>query len=150
MLGGKTMECTFAQKGIGAGQVEMKMQSQGKKFRSSYTANGETFVSVSDGEVIYAWSTKNNTGTKMDIACMKSLADSIPQAKNAVGDQANPKDPEALVDEKPDMHCTPIASVDFSVPSDVKFTDTCAQMKKAFESMKNLNLPQGVNIPAAE
>jgi len=153
MLGGKKMECVFKQDMGDKKQIEMKMQSQGKKFRTSYTvANGETFNSVSDGEVIYSWSTKTTEGQKMDLKCMEDLSKGVPQADSATGDKIDYKDSETLVDEQPDMNCSSTADIDFSVPSDVKFTDTCAEMKKVFDSMKdwNVNLPQGVNIPVAE
>lgn len=153
MLGGKKMECTFKQKGMGAGdkEVEMKMQSQGKKFRTAYTvANGETFVSVSDGDVIYSWSSKTTEGQKMDLKCMEDLSKGLPQVGDTAGDKIDYKAPEELVSEEPDMKCSPISAIDFSIPGDVKFTDTCAEMKKVFDSMKdlNVNLPQGVGFPA--
>ena len=153
IAGGKKMECTFKED-LGDGkQTEMKMQSQGEKFRSSYAVKDETFVSVSDGETIYSWSSKTKEGTKMDLKCMDDLSKDVPQVKDdAVDDKIDFTEPETLVDEQPDMKCSPILSIDLSVPSDVKFTDTCAEMKKVFESMKdlNVNLPQGINIPQSE
>lgn len=153
MLGGKKMECTFKEKGSDGKDTEMKMQSQGEKFRTSYAVKGETFVSVSDGQTIYSWSSKTKEGTKMDLKCMEDLSKSVPQAQENVSDSnIDFTNPETLVDEQPDMNCSPISDIDFSVPQDVKFSDTCAEMKKVFDSMKdlNVNLPQGVTIPSAE
>lgn len=153
MLGGKKMECTFQEDLGDKKQIEMKMQSQGKKFRTFYVvASGEVFNSVSDGEVIYSWSSKNTEGQKMDLKCMEDLSKSFPQVGGTTGDKIDYKDPEEIVSEQPDMNCSPVSDIDFSIPGDVKFTDTCAEMKKVFDSMKdlNVNLPQGVNIPAAE
>ena len=149
MLGGKKMECTFTQDIGDKKKIETKLQSQGKKFRSSYTASGETFVSVSDGNVIYAWSTRSGEGSKMDLKCMEDLSKSVPQVANTTGDKVDFNNPEDLVAQEPDMKCSPIADIDFSIPGDVKFTDTCVEMKKVFDSMKNanVNLPKGVNIP---
>lgn len=151
MLGGKKMECVFKDDSGDGKQIEMKMQSQGEKFRSSYNVKGEDFVSVSDGKVIYSWSSKTKEGQKMDIKCMEDLSKDTPQTENVTGnDNTDFETPEELVAKEPDMKCSPIANIDFSVPSDVKFTDTCAEMKKVFESMKdlNVNLPKGVGFPA--
>jgi hypothetical protein len=152
MLGGAKMECTFQEKGDDGQMTEVKLQSQGEKFRSSYAVKGETFISVSDGKTIYSWSTKTKEGQKMELKCMEDLAKDVPQAEKATEDKFEFDDPETLVDEQPDMKCSPILSLDLSVPNDVKFTDACAEMKKLFDSMKdlNVNLPQGVNIPQAE
>lgn len=149
MLGGKKMECVFKDDAGDGKQVEMKLQSQGEKFRSSYTVNGEEFVSVSDGSVVYSWSSKTKEGQKMDLKCMEDLSEDTPQAQETAENQIDYTEPEDLVDEQPDMKCSPILSIDLSVPEDVKFSDTCAEMKKLFESMNdlNVNLPQGVNIP---
>lgn len=149
MLGGKKMECSFKETAADGTSTEMKMQSQGKKFRSSYAVNDETFTSVSDGETIYAWSSKTKEGTKMDIKCMEDLAKTVPQAKDAAGDKIESQDPENLVENTPGMNCVPVSDIDFSVPTSVKFVDTCEQLKKVFESMKdlNVNIPKGVGLP---
>lgn len=149
MLGGKKMECSFKETAADGASAEMKMQSQGKKFRSSYVVNGETFISVSDGEVVYAWSSKTKEGTKMDIKCMEDLAKTVPQAKDAAGDKIESQDPETLVENTPGMNCVPVSEIDFSIPASVNFVDTCEQLKKVFESMKglNANIPKGVGLP---
>jgi outer membrane lipoprotein-sorting protein len=149
MLGGKKMECSFKDLAGNGTTTEMKMQSQGKKFRSSYVVSGETFTSVSDGETVYSWSSKAKEGTKMNLKCMEDLSKTVPQAKDAAGDKIDSQDPETLVDNTPGMNCVPISDVDFSVPSDVNFVDTCEQLKNVFESMKdlNVNLPKGVGLP---
>jgi hypothetical protein len=47
------------------------------------------------------------------------------------------------------VRCTPATSEDFSIPTDIVFTDQCEMLKnsmKALESMKG-QLPAGMNIP---
>ncbi|TAK95857.1 hypothetical protein EPO05_03095 [Patescibacteria group bacterium] len=146
ITGGQKLKCSYKiTDGQGAG-TESVYYVQGKKFRSSFAANGETFNSVSDGEVVYSWSSKTKQGSKMNIACMEDLAKSVPQAQS---DQVNYEAPEDFVDSQNNISCESTSDIDFSVPSDVKFTDACAEMKKVFESMSKYRdqIPQDVTIP---
>lgn len=151
IAGGKKMECTFQEKGDDGKMTEVKLQSQGDKFRSFYAVKGETFISVSDGKVFYSWSSKTKEGTKMDLKCLEDLSKDTPQSQGTVENQIDYTEPETLVDEQPDMKCSPILSIDLSVPGDVKFSDYCAEMKEFLDSMNDLkvDLPQGAGIPGA-
>ena len=149
ITGGQKLKCSYKiTEGEGAG-TESVYYVQGKKFRSSFTADGETFNSVSDGEVVYSWSTKTNQGTKMNITCMEDLAKSAPQTQGTANDQFDYEAPEEFVDDQSDIRCESVSDVDFSVPSNINFTDACAEMKKVFESLSKYKdqIPRDVNIP---
>jgi major membrane immunogen (membrane-anchored lipoprotein) len=148
MLGGKKMECTYKQKGAEGESMEMKMQVQGKKFRSVTEIQGDKMISVSDGEAIYSWSEKTKKGTKFTIKCMEDLAKENP-TEAGKNEKLDYKAPEELVDANNDMVCKPTLSVDFSVPTDVVFEDGCAMLKQLQEMSDKfkVNLPEGVKVP---
>lgn len=133
ILGGQKLECTYKMKN-GNSMGEIKGYIDGKKYKSSFEMNGEKYISIMDGEMMYSWSEKTKQGTKMNIQCMQDLGKSLPQNDS----QNSYKSSEDMADNMMDISCQPSSSVDFSVPSDVTFTDTCEQMKKTMEQLQNM------------
>jgi hypothetical protein len=79
---------------------------------------------------------------KMTTACSEELAAKAPKSQNDNAPTPPTTDPEKTFDNALDVKCEPNSGGDFTIPSDITFTDQC-------EMMKNLqkNLPSGTNIP---
>lgn len=151
LSGGKALSCTYNFDESGkAGSVKINMM--GKKYRSELETAGVKFTSVFDGTTLYSWSTAQKQGTKMDMNCMEQLkTQSQTQAQpNSPSQSQYEKSPEDFLKNQPNIKCEPASSAaDFSVPSDVQFTDSCAMMQKSQEMMQQYKdkipggLPQG-------
>lgn len=135
ILGGQKLECTYKMKSVD-NMGETKSYIDGKKYKSSFEMNGEKHISIMDGEVMYSWSEKTKQGSKIDISCMKDLSKDLPTGNNQ--EQTNYESSDQLADNMMDINCQPASSVDFSIPTDVTFIDTCEQMKKTMEQLQNM------------
>jgi len=154
---GQKMECTY-EMGTGQEKVISKVWTEGKKYHGETTIDGKKNYSLFDGsDLMYNWSEGSTTGTKISISCMKEISDSFPKPESAAAEN-NPASPEDLGDnafnDAPEANCEPVAAIDFSIPSNVTFTDQCAQLrtqmesiKKMQEGFKNIKIPEGANIP---
>ena len=152
---GKKMECTY-ETGTGADKVISKVWTEGKKYRGEMTVAGKKENTLFDGsDLMYSWSDGSATGTKISISCMKEISDTFSKQDPTASDATPPEDlGENAFDNAPEANCQPVSAVDFSLPSEITFTDQCAQfktqmegLKKMQESLPNSNIPGGVNIP---
>jgi hypothetical protein len=151
LSGGKALSCTYNFDESGkAGAVKISMM--GKKYRSEFETAGVKFASVFDGQTLYSWSTAQKQGTKMDINCMEQLKKQTETQTqtNSSSQSQYEKSPEDFLKNRPDIKCEPSSgAADFSAPSDVQFTDSCAMMQKSLEMMQQYKdkipagLPQG-------
>lgn len=141
ILGGQKLECAYKMKND-SNTGEIKGYIDGKKYKSSFEMKGEKYISIMDGKTIYNWSEKTKIGTKMDVQCMQDLGNSLPQANS----QNSYKSPEDMTDSMIDISCQPASSIDFSIPSDVIFTDTCQQMKDSLQKMKDFQTGKNTNF----
>lgn len=150
---GKKMECTYKMK-FGEESMESKGFFEGKKFRSETSLNGKKQISVFNDDVMYSWSPDEKKGTKISKSCMKELSDKYKDESNPTKEEdLEIPDAENIEDsfgDAMDVNCNPVASIDFSVPGDVNFTDQCEIMRKSMEAMEELKnkMPSGMsNIP---
>lgn len=136
LAGGKALTCTYKFDSSGKDKdAEVKVSMMGKKYRSEFEAGGMKFASVFDGQTLYSWSDVQKQGTKMDMNCMEQLKTQAPQGGDQ--DKQYEKSPEDFLKNQQNINCEPSSGVaDFSVPSDVQFTDSCAMMQKSLEMMK--------------
>jgi len=113
--------------------------TNGKKFRSEGIEAGKTqVVLVTDG-VSYMWEKGAKTGQKIDMNCIKNFQKDmgIPDYEEA-DDMDFDYTPEELEAEEASgkLNCSPATDANFSVPTDVEFTDQCQVMKKQMEGLK--------------
>lgn len=136
LAGGKALTCTYKFDATGKDKdAEVKVSMMGKKYRSEFEAGGMRFASVFDGTTLYSWSDVQKQGTKMDMNCMEQLKTQAPQGDDQ--DKQYEKSPEDFLKNQPNIQCEPSSgAADFSVPSDVQFTDSCAMMQKSLEMMR--------------
>ena len=152
---GKKMRCTFTLKDQSAGsQIQYTMYTDGAK-NSKVQFNMKTgdktlvvnslFLSNNGGE-IYNWNEGEKVGTKYTVDCMKQLTQNLPQEQQ----KARPTtDPEEAYKDAMDVQCSPVDSVETSIPSDVAFSDQCKALNDIIKKMPNIsNMPKDIqNIP---
>lgn len=148
---GKKMECTYTYKS-GEETITTKAYIEGKKYKGESEFMGKKQLMVFDGETMYSWSESEKKGTKWSQSCMEEINKENEPEKNS--DISKPtedeiKDASEAFKDAMDVKCTDVASIDFSVPSDIEFSDMCQQLKEMQEKFKNMgdNLPKGVNVP---
>ena len=144
---GKKMQCTYTDKDDSS--VSSTIFIDGQKFKFTSEMNGEKMYGLFDGETQYTWTTgKEKQGWKMTKACLEELGQTAKQVTEGQP-SSTPEDYQAAFDNAENVACAPAANEDFSVPTDIVFTDQCEMLKnsmKALESMKG-QLPAGMNIP---
>jgi hypothetical protein len=155
---GKKMKCSYTME-TGEGKDTYTTYVDGKKYKSESEFEGKMQYSVFDGEIIYSWNNKEKKGTKMSSKCLEDLNKSTEEDKPekvAAPEAAEPTDEN--FEDAMDVKCEDVSSIDFSIPSDVVFTDQCEEMKKMMESLKQYQnqaqtqipagtLPEGVEMP---
>jgi hypothetical protein len=152
---GKPMECTYTLKFKDMGTSTSKVSVEGKKYKTVSEISGSKQVSVFDGNTLYSWSEADKKGTKMTKICMEELnKDSQKEngSEESAPAQQEANNPEDLFSDLPDAQCASVASIDFSIPTDVEFSDTCEQAKEAQEKNQNMrNFPiGGIVVPEPE
>lgn len=148
---GKKMECTYTYKaGEGNESFTSKAYIEGKKYKSESEVMGKKQLMVFDGETMYTWSEADKKGTKWVKSCLDELNKDDKTEKTdsntTIPKEENIDDASEVFDDAMDTKCVPVDSIDFSVPSDIVFSDMCEQLKAMKESLGK-NLPKGVSIP---
>ena len=141
IAGGKSMECEM-KVGSEGNMVNSKFSVQGEKYRSEADFGEGKMISTSDGKVVHTWNEVTKEGTKISFDCIKSMETSAPEADDNDYEYSTYKSSEQIIDDAPDPDCKSVGSIDFSIPTDVNFIDQCEMLKKAQESLKNLNIPE--------
>lgn len=131
---GAKIRCEYQIK-EGDGEVNMTTYIDGEKFRSeTNTAQMQAF-SVFDGDAYYSWlKGETKQGTKMTRSCMEEMGSNSPE-KEAVGEKNQFSSVDDIVRQENEMkmNCQEIDEIDFEIPTDVNFIDTCKMM----EGVKN-------------
>jgi len=142
MASGKAMKCSYTIKNKEGGDIVSTMYVDGKKYAGTTNVAGIVQHMIFDETAMYSWSEGQKTGMKMTTACSEELAAKAPKSQNDNAPTPPTTDPEKTFDNALDVKCEPNSGGDFTIPSDITFTDQC-------EMMKNLqkNLPSGTNIP---
>ena len=143
---GQKMKCTYT---IRQNAQEYKSEAfiDGKKYKSVSTVDGHTSNAIFDGKETYAWTDDAAKGMKINEECaQQNQIENQEQNEMAQGDVQTNGDP---FDGAVDVKCEKVDSIDFSVPSDVEFTDQCEMLKLQQQQMEQLkgNLPEGFEMP---
>lgn len=144
MKSGKAMKCDYSIKDKDGNETKMSAYVDGKKYKSDFAAAGKITHMVFDGDATYSWREGENKGMKMTVACAEDLAKNAPKPASSA-DQNTPapnENPDNHFDGATNVSCSPDKNVDFSIPSDVTFTDQCEMMKNLQKNMPTL--PSGV------
>ncbi len=141
MSSGAAMSCTYAV-GEEGKTYESTVMVQGEKFRADAVVSEMTTHVVFDGNDQYMWTEGTKTGFKMSKACLDEMSKTVTSTEN----QGSPlQDAKATFDAAKNVKCSPAGNIDLSVPTDITFTDQCAQMQ---ESMKMMEQYKG-QMPAS-
>lgn len=142
---GQKMRCTYTA-GDGAAVFTSTAYVEGKKFRSESEAGGVKMFVISDGEEQYVWNSGSSQGFKMSQACLESFKGDAAKTAPSTNPASTPEDYAAALESAQNVRCEAVTSADFSVPSDITFTDQCAlmeQSKKMMEQYKD-KIPAGM------
>lgn len=134
---GKKMKCVYKIENEGK-STEIVSYMQGDKYRSEIDMGAIKTRSVFDGDVMYSWTEGQKQGMKMTMDCMESLG-----GETAAGDNKEEeialKDGDDFVESLKDaqnLSCEDADDIDFSIPSDIEFTDQCEMLKSQQELME--------------
>ncbi|MFC1645422.1 hypothetical protein ACFL08_05340 [Patescibacteria group bacterium] len=136
MSGGKKIKCIYRVKS--GDDFGVTTYVDGKKYRTESMMNNVKYNSVFDGENMYSWMNGQKNGMKMNIECMKDFE--MPEGVESQENMEIEENPVDMFDNKIDLNCMEVSKVDFSVPSDVEFTDQCEMMKNQMKMMQK-NMP---------
>lgn len=144
------MKCTYKVDSQGE-RFESTSYFQGDKYRTEYEANGVKYTTVFDGETMYTWDENTKQGTKMELACLDDIEAVQADEEADDSDYEEYQTSAEVLDAGVDVSCRKVASIDFSIPSDVEFVDQCELLKQQMEALENIQsqLPdlEGLDIP---
>lgn len=139
---GKTMQCTYS-----GPEGTSTVYVDGEKFKTIAEASGSKMTVLFDGKTQYYWDNGTKQGYSISIACLEEFNKSVPETKQEGSKQSQLEDFKSNLDTVDNAQCTEAKGIDFTVPTDVTFTDQCAMMKQAVQMMQGIKIPEGVNIP---
>jgi hypothetical protein len=132
LANGQKLKCTTTTEAGGSSHTAT-MHFDGGSYRMESMMGDKTVYALFDGTTFYSWGMNSGKGTKMTVECLekfKEMAKSLPQ-----GQAPTYRSSDELVRE-PNIDCSPVASVDLTIPTDITFVDQCAMMEQSMEMMK--------------
>lgn len=144
---GKAMKCAYKFKSEN-GNLESVAYIDGKKYKAESTVMGKKQNVIFDETAMYSWAEGEKTGMKMAKTCMEEMAKNIPKSESDSEPLSDSKTDEEFFDDATDVSCVPYSGADFSIPTDITFTDQCEMLKGILNNIPaGANIPSGVNIP---
>ncbi|HFC76655.1 MAG TPA: hypothetical protein ENJ27_00255 [Candidatus Moranbacteria bacterium] len=113
--------------------------TNGKKFKGEGMQAGKKQNVLFTNDTTYTWDETTKTGQKMSKKCLEEFQKTIGSTSNTINPEVDKNfSVEKLETEEQSgkVNCSPATGINFSVPSDVNFTDQCEIMK---QQMKGLN-----------
>lgn len=143
MTSGVAMSCTYVV-GEEGKTYESTVIVQGEKFRADSKVAELTTHALFDGADQYVWTDGTKTGFKMSKACIDEISKSAPEAESKTSSM---QDAKAAFDAAKNVNCSPAGDIDLSVPTDITFTDQCAQMQESLKMMEQYKnqMPAGMS-----
>lgn len=137
MKSGRQMQCSYTF-GTGESALYSTVIVEGKKFKSESLVNGARVYAMSDGTTQYVWNDTDKKGTRIDKSCLDDLKDEMNKLKTeSQSDPASAQDYQKAFEMANNVKCDSVSQkINFSVPSNIVFTDQCAMIKQSLELMK--------------
>ncbi|GEM_PF-1380955 len=137
---GEKIKCEYLVQNEGE-EVKSTVYIDGEKFRTEVNMKGLEAVGIFDGEAYYNW-TKGEVsqGSKMTKRCMEETEAMMGDDMDEEMDNMSFENIDDIVEQEADlkMNCVKINKIDFDLPSDIKFVDTCEMMKSMKGEMNNM------------
>ncbi len=136
---GAKVRCEYQMK-EGNGEVNVTTYIDGAKFRAETNATDMEAISVFDGEVYYSW-TKGvgSQGTKMTRSCLENIKTNAQEDEVAQGEnQFESVDDIVMQENELKMNCQEVDEIDFEIPTDIQFIDTCKMMEGLENQTQNM------------
>jgi hypothetical protein len=139
---GTAMKCTYA---LNDSSDMIESWIEGEKVHTKGTIGNMATETIFDGTTQYMWTSAGKQGMKMDATCMKSMAEKMPQIAEEKKLPSS-KDIRDTFDTAKNVKCVPAESADFTIPSDITFTDQCAMMQNSLKMMEQVKdkIPAGI------
>lgn len=156
---GKKMSCTYTNPADPS--VSTTVFIDGQKIKTTTAVKGETLYGIFDGNTQYTWTAgATKQGFKMNKSCTDELKNLAPQtpAGNAPTPAPTPVQDSQSFDNAQNVNCVAADDTDFSIPSDITFTDQCEMLRNSVKSLNQIKqqlpagakLPAGVNVPPVQ
>ena len=132
MAKGAKVRCEYA---LREGDDEMKttLYLEGEKFRTEVNSKDIEAVGIFDGEYYYNWTKGNGMkqGSKMSRECSEEMGGEV-EGNEEMGGGMQFRSAQEIEDQEVElkMNCMEVDEIDFSVPSEVDFVDTCEMMNR--------------------
>lgn len=137
MASGKAMKCTYTTKDQSGGEIVSTTFIDGKKYVGTTTAAGNVQHMIFNEEAMFSWIDGQKIGTKMTTACSNDLAASAPKGQDEKAPKIAGSDPEGTFNAATNVKCEPNNDADFTIPSDITFTDQCEMMKNIMRDISS-------------
>ncbi|MFC1622979.1 hypothetical protein ACFL2R_00860 [Patescibacteria group bacterium] len=139
MTRGEKIKCVYRLRA--EDEFEVVTYVDGKKYRTESRMNDVKYAAIFDGKDMHSWMNGQKNGTKMNLECMKDfeMPEGIDQESMKIEEE-----PMNMFNDRVNLKCEEVNSIDFSVPSDVEFIDQCEMMKKQMKQMEEMQM----NIPS--
>lgn len=146
---GKKMACSYpSTDGTNASSTVF---IDGQKIKFMTAVNGETMYGLFDNDTQYTWTSgEKKQGMKMSKTCLEEIKNLVPQ--QAQSDNSPQTQNYQSFENMQNVNCVEANNTeDFSLPTDITFTDQCEMMRKAMQGMNQFKgkLPDGVKIPTS-
>ncbi len=152
---GKTMRCTYRIKNQD-GEMEVVTYVDGGKYATEMNIAGNKQRMVYNEEAMYTWQEGQKQGMKMTKACTEELNKDLPESNESDVPEEDVTG-EKFFEDAMDVKCEEFSNADFSVPTNVEFSDQCEMLKGI---MKNIpggaggqngtdmpgGIPKGINM----
>lgn len=130
-------------------KCEYKMQAEGEEMESLIYIDGDNFKTVAnmngmeattvfDGDAYYTWTKGEVTqGSKVTMSCLDKM--DMEMAQEGAEEETEEMGFRSVGDiaageANMDMNCSEVGTIDLTIPSDIKFIDTC----KVMEGMQDM------------
>lgn len=137
---GEKIRCEYKMSD-GAEEMTSIIYIDGEKFRTEVDMNGLEAVGVFDGETYYNWSRGEvNQGSQMSRRCMEEMeAKGNEEVDDKMKDMPFESTDEIITQEADlKMTCAKTEKIDFTIPKDIKFIDTCAMLEQMEGQVENM------------
>ncbi len=124
---GKAMKCVYKMNNE-SGNTEVTTYVEGKKYATEIIIAGKIQHMIFDGKDIYSWTEGKKEGVKMSDDCMQGMGVSATKENNDNTENMETNQEKAFTNAV-DVKCVEFKEADFSVPTNITFSDPCKTLK---------------------
>jgi hypothetical protein len=127
MNSGKEMKCSY-KVGSGEDAFETVVFLSGKKYMAETKTSVNVQKMIFNEEAMYSWMVGQKDGIKLTNECLREMGEGAPSEPGEEAEEFEAQVPDVF-NGAMNVKCEETSGIDFSLPTDVKFTDQCQMMK---------------------